>query len=350
MVQEVSLEPDAAVAGPAAVPAGKARGKAAGVVAGDLAALPGNPIPPGARVAILTAGDGVRLRAARFPAAPGTEPRGTVCLFHGRSEQIEKYFGVIERLQRRGFVVATMDWRGQGGSQRLCADPLRAHVPDFRHYERDLDAFRRQVVLPDCPPPYFGLAHSMGCTVLLGAAARLTPWLSRVVLASPFFDFGETPIGRRSIRTVAGLLRGLGLSRSSMPKSLRKYAVTRRFEGNPLTSDGDRYQTMMSIPLERPDLSVGAPTIGWLHAAARALDVLDDRRLADAVRVPVLIVNAGSDRIVSPVAAERMARRLRLASYVLVPGARHELMMEAPIYAAQFWAAFDAFVPGGGPP
>jgi lysophospholipase len=34
---------------------------------------------------------------------------------------------------------------------------------------------------------------------------------------------------------------------------------------------------------------------------------------------------------------------------VLIPGARHELMMERDVYAGQFWAAFDAFVPGAGP-
>jgi lysophospholipase len=67
------------------------------------------------------------------------------------------------------------------------------------------------------------------------------------------------------------------------------------------------------------------------------------------VTIPVLLVNAGADSVVSVRAVERMARRLRGASYVLVAGARHELMMERDIFAAQFWAAFDAFVPGGGP-
>ncbi len=31
---------------------------------------------------------------------------------------------------------------------------------------------------------------------------------------------------------------------------------------------------------------------------------------------------------------------------MLVPGAEHEVMMEREIYRAQFFAAFDAFVPG----
>ena len=35
-----------------------------------------------------------------------------------------------------------------------------------------------------------------------------------------------------------------------------------------------------------------------------------------------------------------------IASHLIVAGARHELMMEQDRYRAQFWAAFDAFVPG----
>ncbi len=62
--------------------------------------------------------------------------------------------------------------------------------------------------------------------------------------------------------------------------------------------------------------------------------------------LPVLLINSGNDRIVSPAAVETMARRLKGGGYVLVPGAEHEVMMEREIYRAQFLAAFDAFVPG----
>ena len=34
---------------------------------------------------------------------------------------------------------------------------------------------------------------------------------------------------------------------------------------------------------------------------------------------------------------------------VTIDGARHEILQEADIYREQFWAAFDAFVPGSDP-
>ena len=37
---------------------------------------------------------------------------------------------------------------------------------------------------------------------------------------------------------------------------------------------------------------------------------------------------------------------LRAGSHLVVVGAQHELLMEQDRYRSQFWAAFDAFVPG----
>src|SRR5215469_12858990 len=66
---------------------------------------------------------GARLRVATFPAAANAS---RVCvLLNGQTEFIEKYFEVIDDLRVRGFSVATMDWRGQGGSIRALTDPLR---------------------------------------------------------------------------------------------------------------------------------------------------------------------------------------------------------------------------------
>ena len=83
-----------------------------------LTSTPDNPAPHGAIEEHIRATDGVRLRTARW--APSS-PIGTIVLLGGRGEFIEKYFEVIGELLTRGFAVAAMDWRGQGGSDR----PLR---------------------------------------------------------------------------------------------------------------------------------------------------------------------------------------------------------------------------------
>ena len=122
----------------------------------QLVSLATNPVPSGAVVGVFNSYDGAPLRFARWEATRGPR-RGTVCVMSGRGEFIEKYFEVIAELRRRGFAVAIFDWRGQGGSYRALADKSRGHIASFQVHDRDLVRFMKEIVLPDCPPPYVAL-------------------------------------------------------------------------------------------------------------------------------------------------------------------------------------------------
>lgn len=315
----------------------------------QLFATPGNPIPDGAVVGTLTTADGVHLRAARWPATVDA-PRGTIVVFTGWSEQIERYFAVVETLRRRGFAVAVLDWRGQGGSDRLVDEPRKGHVASFRHYWRDIEAFRRQMVLPDCPPPFFALGHSMGGAIVLSAAPLLTPWIDRIILSAPMLGLPDVGFGPKTIRLITTALTLAGFGRLFAPGQRRRIARSRDFDSNGLTSDPDRYATLAGITEAHPELGLDAPTVGWARAAQSIIDRMNRPDFPARVKIPVLLVNNGADTVVSRHAIETMARRLRHPAYVLVPGSRHEILAEHPRYAAQFWAAFDAYVPGSGEP
>jgi lysophospholipase len=43
---------------------------------------------------------------------------------------------------------------------------------------------------------------------------------------------------------------------------------------------------------------------------------------------------------------ERFAARLKGGHAIVIPGARHEILMERDAIRDEFWAAFDAFIPG----
>ncbi len=306
--------------------------------------LPDNILPDGVRADIVTTEDGVRLRAACW--RPPGEVKGTVSVLHGRAETIEKYFEVVGELLARGFAVATMDWRGQGGSDRCLKDPRKGHVEDFADYDRDLDAFVRDFVLPNCPAPHFALAHSTGGLILLRLMRRSDLAFSRVVLTSPLLELGKMNPPLWFVRSASAALASLGLGDFYPPGAGIVRLEERSFYTNPLTGDARRFARMRAIAGSRPELCIGPPTIGWLNAACLAMREASDPAFAAAIDVPTLVVSAGSDKVVSPLATERFVRNMRLGSEIVLPGAKHEILMERDAIRAAFWAAFDAFIPG----
>ena len=204
--------------------------------------------------------DGVSLRFARWAPPPGR--KGTVCLLQGRAEFIEKYFETVRDLRARGFAVATFDWRGQGLSDRVLRNRRKGYVRNFSQYQIDLETFISEVVLPDCPPPVFALAHSMGATILLRAAHAGYRWFDRAVLLAPMIGL---PGLRRiaATRIMVRTMRLMGLSSLYVPGGDAAVMMQRPFVGNLLTSDPVRYARNVAVLEAEPALAVGWPTVAW---------------------------------------------------------------------------------------
>ncbi|MCW5713625.1 MAG: alpha/beta hydrolase [Bauldia sp.] len=300
----------------------------------------GNPVPPGAEVQLVRTGDGVVLRSARWAAPPPGRP-GSVLLIQGRNESIEKYFETVEDLRRRGFAVCTFDWRGQGGSDRVHNDNL-CHVESFADYDRDLDAVVRQVFLPDCPPPHFAMAHSMGALVCLRAASAGWVLFERMVLLTPLLGLSRVAAPpMRSVRTLARIGLFLGMDDRSVSRKPWKRWEALHPEDEP------RQAVATAVFRAVPQLRSGAPTLRWLHAAARAMLEAARPEFRARIRIPSLLVIASRDNVVANDAIEHFAAGLRSGAPLILPGARHEVLMEEDPIRDAFWAAFDAFIPGG---
>jgi lysophospholipase len=309
----------------------------------SIVSIPANPVPEKMITGMLKTSDGVLLRFARFEPPAGR--RGTVCIFTGRTEWIEKYFETVRDLRTRGFAVAILDWRGQGLSDRAMRDRRKGFVRSFAEYDLDLETFMREIVLPDCPPPLFAIAHSMGAAVLIRAAHRGHRWFDRIVLSAPMIALGQ--INRMSSAgALVHAMRLSGFGGRYVPGRYRGVMDLRPFAGNILTSDPVRYARNAAILEAEPALALGGPTVAWCDAAFHTMHALRDPSYAARIRQPILIVGAGRDAIVSNAAIENFATLLRAGSHLVIVGAQHELLMEQDRYRSQFWAAFDAFVPG----
>jgi lysophospholipase len=308
-----------------------------------LVSIPANPVPDDTVAGMLKTKDGVGVRFARFAPPPGR--KGTICIFQGRAEFIEKYFETVRDLRARGFAVAILDWRGQGGSQRMLSDPFKGHVRKFAEYESDVEVFMREVVLPDCPPPHYAIAHSMGASVMLRLSYQGQRWFDRIVMSAPMIGLSPKTYPRFA-QPAMKVMRMLAMGHSYIPGGDATVMAAQSFIGNPVTSDPVRHARTVATLEARPSLGIGAPTVGWAAAAFDAMDQFAEQRFTSNLRQPMVLVAAGRDDIVSTLATEEFGLRLRTGSHLIVNGAKHELLMEQDRYRSQFLAAFDAFVPG----
>jgi lysophospholipase len=288
--------------------------------------------------------DGKRLRVATWDAAPASKPRGVCVLLDGQTEFLEKYDEVIGELRSRGFAVATLDWRGQGGSVRALANPLKAHIGDFAEYDEDLSTFLEKVVKPMSEKPPIALAHSMGGHVLLRALHDRPNAFTAAVMTAPMLRAQTRGYPAWLARAMCRFENAIGNSEQWVWGMDQRDPLTMEFEDNLVTSDRTRFARAKALVAAQSDIRLAGPTWGWLEAAYRSMARVTSPGYGEAIATPVLIVGAGKDRIVDMAAEREFARRLPNGAFLEFSDAEHEILMESDAIRMRFWAAFDAFV------
>jgi lysophospholipase len=165
------------------------------------------------------------------------------------------------------------------------------------------------------------------------------------VLSAPMIDL---PRRRVSLLPSAllRLMRLTGQGGNYVPGGSDQLVGMADFVGNPVTSDPVRYARNAAILEEDPTLGIAAPTIAWADTAFTAMRTFRGLSYPSDIRQPILMLAASNDEVVSTPAIEEFAYHLRAGSHLVIAGSKHEILQEQDRYRAQFWAAFDAFVPG----
>lgn len=289
--------------------------------------------PQGGRAVWLKAADGVRIRAAVWAA---DAPHGTVILFPGRSEYVEKYGRTAVDLAAAGYATLTVDWRGQGLSDRAFKDRMVGHVQDFAEYQADFAALLDFGRAQGLPEPYYLLAHSMGGCIALRSLMSGAP-VQAAAFSAPMWGILMADWMRPFATALSTSSRWLSFDNRYAPGTTpRTYVVEAAFPGNTLTTDQGMWDYMRRQALAHPDLTLGGPSLGWLKAA---LDECAAMARMASPAYPVVCALGNQERIVDvrPI-HHRMARWPggRLDMYA---GAEHEVLMERPATRAAFIAS-----------
>jgi lysophospholipase len=286
---------------------------------------------------------GARLRYACW--AANAPARGTVVLMPGHSEFIEKYATeVVGELLARGYGVMSLDWRGQGLSDRPLSDRAKSHIDDFATYVADYQLFVDRLVSAQTPRPVMALCHSMGAHIVLRAVAENGPGpLSAAVLVAPMTGLKGEALLRGVLRLVPARA---GLDQRYLPGGGPSYVTARPFEGNRLTHDARRFRFTRQWLAADPRLALGGPTLGWARQAARSMSLLRTPGFLERIDLPALVLSAADDPLVEAATHAAVAQRLRHGAFLSIAGSRHEILMETDAIRRRFWEAFDQMAKG----
>ncbi len=244
-------------------------------------------------------------------------------------------------LHDHGWSVTAFDWRGQGGSGRLCADPHVGHAASFAPWVEDLGHFWRGW-RAEADTPVALLGHSMGGHLVLRALieGRVDP--DAAVLVAPMVGI-RSPIGNRLGALLARALARLDPTRAAW--KVRGNAASAGHRERLLTHSHARYADEAYWYARDPALRLGPPSWGWVaEAFASGARLQADPRLA-TLTTPILMLVADEDGLVDPAAAVRLAGRLPDVELVRFgPESAHEILREADGVRLRAYRLIDAFL------
>lgn len=294
--------------------------------------LPGDPLRP-AHAFWITTDDGLTLRLGHW-AAEG-DCRGSVLLFPGRTEYVEKYARVAADLTAAGYDVLCIDWRGQGLSDRLLADRRIGHVGDFADYQRDVAGMVAAAGRMELPRPWHLLAHSMGGCIGLAALYGSLP-VASAAFSAPMWGINLRQLPHGMATGIAYLAGRLGRGGRPAPGSggaMGTYVLDESFGANLLTADADEWCRLLREAAAWPDLILGGASFDWVGKALN--ECLRLSRLPSPA-LPAMVALGGQERVVSASAIRDRVDRWPGAVLHEFPDARHEVMMCRPDRQAAF--------------
>ncbi len=295
--------------------------------------------PPGAAFSTWAANDGWPLRVMDWLQNRRADVRGSLLFAGGRGDFIEKYLEPLGHWHAGGWNVTSFDWRSQGASRGTIEnghlDSLAPLVQDASELIQDW--------MSRTAAPHVVVGHSMGGHLLLRTLAEKPTALAAAVLVAPMIGINSLPVPSWASHALAQAFCALGWNkvpvwnqsgRQPPPGSARQFF---------LTSCSERYADELWWLERQPDFALGAPSWGWLNAAYTSIARLTPHSLA-RVDIPVLLVGAERDRLVSAAAIRSAAAALPKAELAMFPEAGHELLRETDPVRTEALQRIDLFL------
>jgi acylglycerol lipase len=237
---------------------------------------------------------------------PEGEVRAVLLVAHGYAEHSGRYGNLIEAMVPRGFALYALDHRGHGRSEGP-----RGHVGRFAEFIADLHALRVRAEEGQRGKPLVVLGHSMGGLIAIHYLLSHASGVDGAVLSSPALGILNEP--PRVLRWVARILSWIA-PRTSFQSNVapellsRDPAVGRAYADDPLVHR--RASVRFFTEFKR----------AIRNAHGRAAEIV----------LPLLVLQAGDDRLVDARATESFAQKVgsERKELQLYAGFFHEIFNE----------------------
>ncbi len=296
--------------------------------------------PAGGAAHWLKTSDGLRIRVAHWNPA---NAKGTVLIFPGRTEFIEKYGRTVQAFDDRGYASLVVDWRGQGIADRMTPNRAVGHVSHFTDFQKDVAAVMDHAKALKLPRPYFLIGHSMGGCIGLRAIIEGLD-VNAAMFSAPMWGIQMSTAMRPVAWGLSAVSTPLGLDQNLAPGQFEQsYVLRADFEGNTLTTDPAMFETLREQLKAHPDLALGGPSLRWLNTSLREMHNLSTQ---PAPPVPCTTFLGSNEAIVDPIRIRERMGAWPDGTLRVIAGGQHEMMMDSPAMRNSIFdetaALFDA--------
>ena len=294
--------------------------------------------PQAANTNYKTTTDGIRVRTSFWAA---NDPVGTVFVFPGRADYIEKYGGLANFCLSNNLNVIAIDWRGQGLSERLLDDKNIGHIEDFKNYQNDVEVIINEAKDAGLVKPWIIFAHSMGGLIGL-RTLHDNPVFEKVVFTSPMWGIQMPPILKSGASIIMSLISLIGKMETYAPTTSPETRIlNEEYEFNKLTSDIRNFKLLRQQVIQHPDLQIGGPSSAWVSAA---LDEIEFQIGNEPPITPALCFLGEKEEIIDNLAVREFCKNWDSCDLISIPDAKHDLLMEKKMILHSLFEKLEKFI------
>ena len=282
--------------------------------------------------------DGIRVRTSFWAA---NDPVGTVFVFPGRADYIEKYGGLANFCLSNNLNIIAIDWRGQGLSERLLDDKNIGHIEDFKNYQNDVEVMINEAKDASLVKPWIIFAHSMGGLIGL-RTLHDNPVFEKVVFTSPMWGIQMPPILKSGASIIMSLISLIGKMETYAPTTSPETRIlNEEYEFNKLTSDIRNFKLLRQQLIQHPDLQIGGPSSAWVSAA---LDEIQFQIGKEPPITPALCFLGEKEEIIDNLAVREFCKNWESCDLISIPDAKHDLLMEKKMILHSLFEKLEKFI------